>query len=61
MADQILEFNRAELFRKFPHYSGYHVSMSEYLFKLLQPKLDVVYLLEKDMKHHSMDLKYSLC
>ncbi|KES12985.1 hypothetical protein SASC598P14_005730 [Snodgrassella alvi SCGC AB-598-P14] len=48
MADQILEFNRAELFKKFPVYSRYHISMSEYLlFKSLQPKLNDVLFIGK--------------
>jgi hypothetical protein len=38
--DAILEIDRYELFKLFPEHENNYVPKSEYLFKLLQPKLD---------------------
>lgn len=40
VADAMLEFTRADLFKRVPEHERYHTPMSEYLFKLLQPRLD---------------------
>lgn len=39
-SNAILEFTRAELFKKLPGHERYYAPMSEYLFKILQPQLD---------------------
>lgn len=39
-ADAILEFTRADIFKRIPGYERKHTPMSEYLYKLLQPQLD---------------------
>lgn len=36
----ILELTRTNIFKQLPGHDRYHVPMSEYLFKILQPKLD---------------------
>ena len=43
----ILEFTRADLFKKLPGHQQQYVPMSEYLFKILQPQLDDALFLGK--------------
>jgi hypothetical protein len=40
IGDEILEIERTGAFKQLPGHDRYHVPMSEYLFKLLQPELD---------------------
>lgn len=40
VANSILELTRADVFKKLPGHDKHYVPMSEYLFKILQPKLD---------------------
>jgi hypothetical protein len=40
VTDAILEFSRGDVFKRLPGNERYHTPMSEYLFKLLQPRLD---------------------
>lgn len=47
VSDTILEFNRADAFKKLPGHEKYHTPMSEYLFKILQPSLDDALFLGK--------------
>lgn len=43
----VLEFARADVFKKIPGHERFHVPMSEYLFKTLQPGLDDALFLGK--------------
>lgn len=40
ISNSILEFTRAEVFKHLPGHDRYYTPMSEYLYKVLQPKLD---------------------
>lgn len=40
VSDVLLEFTRADVFKRLPGHERNHTPMSEYLFKLLQPRLD---------------------
>lgn len=43
----VLEFARADVFKRIPGHERFHVPMSEYLFKILQPGLDDALFLGK--------------
>jgi uncharacterized caspase-like protein len=48
VADSILELTRAEVFKKLPGHDRNYTPMSEYLFKILQPKLDDILFIGKN-------------
>lgn len=47
VAKGILELTRAEVFKKLPGHDRHYTPMSEYLFKILQPKLDDILFIGK--------------
>lgn len=47
----ISQLNQANVFKKIPGHERHHVPMSEYLFKVLQPKLDDALFLGKDYEN----------
>lgn len=47
IANAILELTRMNIFKQLPGYERYYAPMSEYLFKILQPKLDDVLFIGK--------------
>jgi hypothetical protein len=48
MGECLLEFTRQELFKNLPGYEGKRVPMNEYLFKIIQPKLDDILFIGKN-------------
>ncbi|WP_312682819.1 caspase family protein [Stenotrophomonas chelatiphaga] len=51
VADAILAFSRTELFKRLPGYERHHTPMSDYLFKLLQPRLDDALFIGRAYEH----------
>jgi len=51
VADTILDFARSDVFKRLPGYERYHTPMSEYLFKLLQPRLDDALFVGRAYEH----------
>ena len=47
VANAILELLRSEVFKQLPGYDRHYTPMSEYLFKILQPKLDDILFIGK--------------
>lgn len=47
----ISELNQSSIFKRIPGHERHHVPMSEYLFKVLQPKLDDVLFLGKNYEN----------
>ena len=43
----MLELNRANVFKQLPGHDRYYTPMSEYLYKILQPKLDDILFIGK--------------
>lgn len=48
VANGILELTRADMFKKLPGHEKHYAPMSEYLFKILQPKLDDILFIGKN-------------
>lgn len=47
VANSILKLTRSNVFRQLPGYDTHHTPMSDYLFKILQPKLDDILFVGK--------------
>lgn len=51
VADGILELTRADVFKQLPGHDRHYTPMSEYLFKILQPKLDDILFVGKNYEN----------